>query len=78
MLKTELGRELAGLGVALLVMRVDGAKVAIEGLDDVGGLMPIAVVWDDDEAVVRARVVTALGCLVEQGGHLSKATALAG
>jgi hypothetical protein len=69
---------LAELGIALLVLRVETGRVDVDGMDQVGGLLPIAIVWDDDVAEVRARIRAAIGRLTEQFPLGLKAVAKAG
>jgi hypothetical protein len=77
MLKTELGRALVGHGIGLLVLRISAGGVAIEGLGEVEGLAPIAIVWDEDPDVVRDRVRAAIVRLTEQTGRPSEGASLA-
>ncbi len=62
----DLRAALAELGIALLVLRVGPDSITADGLGDVGGLLPIAIVWDADPETVRARVREAIGRLGEQ------------
>jgi len=59
-------RALAALGFEMLIVRRDGAGLVAEELrPGVAGLRPLAVVWDDDQAVVQARLRRAIGRLGE-------------
>ena len=57
----ELRQAVARLGLALVVLRVDGEELTIDGLERPReGLVPIAIVWDQTPAVVRARIRAAI------------------
>jgi hypothetical protein len=72
-------RALADLGFALIVVRAArGCALSADDADPGDDLVPLAVVWDDDEAVVRRRVCQAIAQIQghKQGAEDARLSAL--
>ncbi len=68
---TRLRRACAELGFALVVVRQEGGQLLAEDVEP-GGLIALAVVWDDDEGTVRRRVRQAMVRLGEGRADVRK------